>query len=316
MTNIDKNKQKKGKPKMFLLFLFVAAFIWFLSKYSRDFMASVDVKIEYVNVPPGVVVTEKNKKHISLDLITSGFDFLFYKVNNPVIYIDIGAYYILDEKTLLIPPEDFKRLLINQLNNDVLIKDISINKFEIFLDTLDIKKVKVTLTENITFAEGYKSIGARRVIPDSIEVSGPAHQLDTLNEISTNLLSISNVSEDITTTITLNTALGQNLSFEKNEVVVNFQVKEFSQKSLLIPLTLKNLPTPLKIKLLPENIAIVFDVSVENFNKIDVSDFLIEIDYNRKNEVENYMIPQLIKFPETVLNIELRQEKVNYLILK
>ena len=316
MTNIDKNNQKKGKPKMFLLFLFVAAFIWFLSKYSRDFMASVVVKIEYVNVPPGVVVTEKNKKYISLDLITSGFDFLFYKINNPVIYVDIGAYYTLDETTLLIPPEDFKRLLINQLNNDVLIKDISINKFEIFLDTLDIKKVKVTLRENITFAEGYKPFGAHRIIPDSIKISGPAHQLDTLNEIFTSLLSISNVAEDIATTITLTTALGENLTFEKNEVVVNCQVKEFTQKSLLIPLTLKNLPTPLKIKLLPENIAVVFEVSVENFNKIDESDFLIEIDYDRKNEEENYMIPQLIKFPETVLNIELRQEKVNYLIFK
>ena len=315
MTNIDKNKQKKGKPKMFLLFLFVAAFIWFLSKYSRDFMASVVVKIEYVNVPPGVVVTEKNKKHISLDLITSGFDFLFYKINNPVIYIDIGAYYIPDETTLLIPLEDFKRLLINQLNNNVLIKDISINKFELFLDTLDIKKVKVTLRENITFAEGYKPVSTHRIIPDSIEVSGPAHQLDTLNEIFTSLLSISNVAEDIATTITL-TSLGQNLTFEENKVVVNFQVKEFTQKSLLIPLTLKNLPAPLEIKLLPENIAVVFDVSVENFNKIDASDFLIEIDYDRKNEVENYMIPRLIKFPETVLNIELRQEKVNYLMLK
>lgn len=315
MTNIDKNKQKKGKPKMFLLFLFVAAFIWFLSKYSRDFMASVVVKIEYVNVPPGVVVTEKNKKHISLDLITSGFDFLFYKINNPVIYIDIGAYYISDETTLLIPLEDFKRLLINQLNNNVLIKDISINKFELFLDTLDIKKVKVTLRENITFAEGYKPVSAHRIIPDSIEVSGPAHQLDTLTEIFTSLLSISNVAEDIATTITL-TSLGQNLTFEENKVVVNFQVKEFTQKSLLIPLTLKNLPAPLEIKLLPENIAVVFDVSVENFNKIDASDFLIEIDYDRKNEVENYMIPRLIKFPETVLNIELRQEKVNYLMLK
>lgn len=315
MTNIDKNKQKKGKPKMFLLFLFVAAFIWFLSKYSRDFMASVVIKIEYVNVPPGVVVTEKNKKHISLDLITSGFDFLFYKINNPVIYIDIGAYYISDETTLLIPLEDFKRLLINQLNNNVLIKDISINKFELFLDTLDIKKVKVTLRENITFAEGYKPVSAHRIIPDSIEVSGPAHQLDTLNEIFTSLLSISNVAEDIATTITL-TSLGQNLTFEENKVVVNFQVKEFTQKSLLIPLTLKNLPAPLEIKLLPENIAVVFDVSVENFNKIYASDFLIEIDYDRKNEVENYMIPRLIKFPETVLNIELRQEKVNYLMLK
>ena len=315
MTNIDKNKQKKGKPKMFLLFLFVAAFIWFLSKYSRDFMASVVVKIEYVNVPPGIVVTEKNKKHISLDLITSGFDFLFYKINNPVIYIDIGAYYISDETTLLIPLEDFKRLLINQLNNNVLIKDISINKFELFLDTLDKKKVKVTLRENITFAEGYKPVSAHRIIPDSIEVSGPAHQLDTLTEIFTSLLSISNVAEDIATTITL-TSLGQNLTFEENKVVVNFQVKEFTQKSLLIPLTLKNLPAPLEIKLLPENIAVVFDVSVENFNKIYASDFLIEIDYDRKNEVENYMIPRLIKFPETVLNIELRQEKVNYLMLK
>ena len=92
--------------------------------------------------------------------------------------------------------------------------------------------------------------------------------------------------------------------------------KGIHTKIVINPTDFKNLPTPLKIKLLPENIAVVFEVSVENFNKIDESDFLIEIDYDRKNEVENYMIPQLIKFPETVLNIELRQEKVNYLILK
>ena len=51
MTNIDKNNQKKGKPKMFLLFLFVAAFIWFLSKYSRDFMASVVEKLNMLMYP-------------------------------------------------------------------------------------------------------------------------------------------------------------------------------------------------------------------------------------------------------------------------
>jgi hypothetical protein len=43
---------------------------------------------------------------------------------------------------------------------------------------------------------------------------------------------------------------------------------------------------------------------------------LIEIDYHSKNELENYMIPKLIKFPDSILNVELRQDKVNYLILK
>ena len=51
MFNINSNKQKKGKPKMFLLFLLIAAFIWFLSKFSRDFTASIDVEVEYTNIP-------------------------------------------------------------------------------------------------------------------------------------------------------------------------------------------------------------------------------------------------------------------------
>ena len=79
MTNINSNKQKKGKPKMFLLFLLIAAFIWFLSKFSRDFMASIDVEVVVYKYTPGIIVSDKNQNDISFDLIASGFDFLFIK---------------------------------------------------------------------------------------------------------------------------------------------------------------------------------------------------------------------------------------------
>ena len=68
MTKINSNKQKKGKPKMFLLFLLIAAFIWFLSKFSRDFTASIDVEVVYTNTPQGIIVSDKNQNDISFDL--------------------------------------------------------------------------------------------------------------------------------------------------------------------------------------------------------------------------------------------------------
>lgn len=316
MTNKNSNKQKKGKPKMFLLFLLTATFIWFLSKFSRDFVATIDVGVEYTNIPQGMIVADENQNIISFDFTASGFDFLYYKINRPKIYINIGEYYNYDNSFILIPPEDFKRIIANQLESDIIIKNLSINKLEIILDKLETKTVKVTLIEDISYIDGYKAVGAIKIIPDSIEVSGPAHQLDTLNEIFTHLLSIPDVSENISTKVNLNTSFNKKLSFEKSAVNIDIEVKEFTQKSILIPLTLKNLPANLNIKLLPESITIDFDISLENFNKIKVSDFLIEIDYLSKNELENYMIPKLIKFPHSILNVEIRQDKVNYLILK
>ena len=316
MTSKNSNKQNKGKPKMFLLFLLIATFIWFLSKFSRDFVATIDVGVEYTNTPHGMIVDDKNLNIISLDLTASGFDFLYYKINRPKIYINLGEYYNYDKSVILIPPEDFKRIIANQLESDIIIKNVSTNKLEILLDKLETKRVKVTLTEDISYIDGYKAVGAIKIIPDSIEVSGPAHQLDTLNEIFTDLLSIPDVSENIYTKVNLNTSFEKKLSFKKREVNINIEVKEFTQKSILIPLTLKNLPSNLNIKLLPESIIIDFDVSLESFNKIKISDFLIEIDYLSKNELENYMIPKLIKFPDSILNVEIRQDKVNYLILK
>jgi len=316
MTKINSNKQKKSKPKMFLLFLLIAAFIWFLSKFSRDFTASIDVEVVYTNTPQGIIVSDKNQNDIAFDLTASGFDFLYYKINRPKFYIDLGEYYNHDKSVVLIPPDDFKKIIANQLESDIIKKNISTNQLEILLDKLETKRVKVTLIDDISYTEGYKAVGAIRITPDSIEVSGPTHQLDTLNEIFTRLLSISDVSENISIVVDLNTSFEKKLSFEKSEVKIAIEVKEFTQKSILIPLSLKNSPTDFNIKLLPESIIIDFDVSLESFNKIKTSDFLIEIDYHNKNELENYMIPKLIKFPNSILNVELRQDKVNYLILK
>ena len=134
MFNINSNKQKKGKPKMFLLFLLIAAFIWFLSKFSRDFTASIDVEVVYINTPHGIIVSDKNQNDISFDLTASGFDFLSYKINRPKIHIDLGEYYNHEKSVILIPPDDFKKIIANQL----------ICKLKFFFFSIEIKDVEIS----------------------------------------------------------------------------------------------------------------------------------------------------------------------------
>ena len=69
MSETKTNNTKKGTPKMFLLFLFVTTFIWFISKFSREFTSNLEAEIHYINAPLGVIVSEKN-----YDLVT----FIFY----------------------------------------------------------------------------------------------------------------------------------------------------------------------------------------------------------------------------------------------
>ena len=95
MSESKTNNTKKGKPKMFLLFLFVTTFIWFISKFSREFTSNIKAEIDYINAPHGVIVSENNYDFVTIYFTTSGFDFLYYKINGSYREPFIYAYFSL-----------------------------------------------------------------------------------------------------------------------------------------------------------------------------------------------------------------------------
>ena len=316
MHESQTKKTKKGKPKMFLLFLFVTTFIWFLSKFSREFTANLEADIKYTNVPHGVIVSGENDKLFSFDLTASGFDFLFYKINRPVIEIDIQKYFKDGKSSILLSNSDFNRIIASQLKNEINIKNISIESMEVILDKLKTKRVKISLLENIQYEKGFKSIGEYRLTPDSIDISGPTHHLDTLNEIATQVFEINKVSDNISAQVDLNISSDSGISYSQHSVALDITVKEFTQKTMLLPIGINNLPQDISIQLIPKDITIMFDVSMDEFNEISASDFIVICDFDKKNDQENFMIPQLLKKPESIQNFEFKENKIKYLVFK
>ena len=316
MSGSKTNKAKKGKPKMFLLFLFVTTFIWFISKFSREYTSNLEAEIHYINAPHGVIVSEKNYDLVTFDFTTSGFDFLYYKINKPIVTIDLQKYIKEGASSFIISTSEFKKIITSQLKNDIIVNYVSIEKMEILLDKLKTKKVKVSLSENIQFKNGFKSIGEYEISPDSIAISGPTQYLDTLTEIKTELLELTNVNENIATLVNLNISNDTSISYSQERVKLVISVKEFTQKSLLVPVVVNNLPPDLSIKLVPENVTIRFDVSMEDYNKITANDFMVMWDFDKTNDQEDFMIPHLMKQPASIINLEIQENKINYLIFK
>ena len=99
---IFRNLNKK-KVKRFLLFLTLATIFWVFTKFSREFTASLNTKIEYSNIPETTALSENTVRDIDFDLTANGFEILYYKVKKPSIEINIEDYLDNNEFNFEIP---------------------------------------------------------------------------------------------------------------------------------------------------------------------------------------------------------------------
>ena len=316
MPKTKARNTKKGKFRMLLFFLFIAFFIWFLTKFSKDFTATINTSLQFDNLPNKTAVSNNSIKDFSFDLTTSGFDFLFYKLNKPIINIDISKFYNEKEHTVFIPNSDLVKIISSQLKNTKTVSNLSITNLSVILDTIESKKIPIVLMSDIVFQNGYKSIDSLEVKPDSINVSGPSMVIDSIHQINTRLVILRDVKENISEEIELDTFSNINLNYSHVKVMLSTSVEEFTQKKLVLPIKIMNLPSELNIKLISESITITFDVSLTEFNSINEENFEAICDYDKRNSDENFIIPELIRKPNRILNIEFKEKKIDYLIFK
>ncbi len=314
MSVNNANHVKKGKFKMFFLFLLITTFIWFLSKFSREFTATVDAEINYINLPESVLISEDNFKNVSFDITASGFDFLFYKIKRPSVSVDIKRFYKEGNRVVNISNNDFTKIITAQLNKSIAVKNISIETMLVKLDRLESKLIPVRFSNEIQFEKGYKSIGGISIIPDSVLISGPLSIIEKINELPTETIKINNLKTSIDKTIALQ--VSNEITYSQKEVQLTIIVKEFTQKTLTIPVQLINVPSQLELKIIPEKLNISFDIPMEKFNNYNVNDFSIICDFNQRNATGSFIIPEFIKKPDSILNVEIQENKVKYLIFK
>ncbi len=309
-----KKKYKTSKIRSFLFFFLLALVFWVLTKFSEESDGIVYGNLSYINVPGSVSVSTSNVDNISFEVNGNGFQFLSYNVKPPEVAIDLSIYYQEGDSSVTISGAEVSKIISSQV--DAKVNSTSVKDLNVALDLIVSKRVPVTLVQEISFAEGFKIVGTPVITPDSVSVSGPSADLETISEVFTEKLVKDNVSELIETKISISSLNNTNVSISEETVQLKIEVEEFTQKQLTIPVELINAPSDVTLKLVPENVVLSFDVSVSRFNSISANDFRIVCDFEGNSTEENILVPKLDMVPDGLYHIEWNTKRIEYLIFK
>lgn len=295
-----------------VLCILTALIFWLTNKMSGNFQTEGEVAIQY-DTPPGKAISNAPPKKVRVNYEGSGWD-LFWKKKLNEILIEVPnrrtTHFSKDQIIAFV-----KDANIGSVNVDVLGQSY----FDVILEDQATKKIPVVLQDEFNLVDQYfiKSI---QIVPDSIDISGPATIINPIESWKTELLKIDDLKKSDESFVKLESyqeVEGKEVvSFSPNEIRVVYEVQQYTEKSLFIPISVLHGPDSLKI--FPDKIKLNCKVSLNDYDKINYSDFKVEVNLKDVSpETDNNTIPVLLKSsPNNVSNISYSPKSVEFFFVQ
>ena len=311
-------KAKNKIPKTFFIFLIASGFIWLLITFSKEYSSRITYNINYSKIPQNKLLQEKPLKELTLAIKGTGFKILTSNINKKSITLDASKltsrgnskyYFLLRNQITSIK---------NQVPSGIEVLNIEIDTIYLNLGSLKSKKIALKPNLDLEFHIGYDLLNEIKITPDSVLVSGPENQIDTLRYLNLKELSLLDVKNDFTNTVDIEIPSSlSGLKLRLKKASISGEVDKFTEGSLTVPFTIKNVPDSINITTLSEKVNVKFVTALSNFNKISENSLKIECDYlATKEDNLNYLIPKLIFKPDYIKSYKIIPNKIDFLIRK
>lgn len=311
-------KPSKKIPKTFISFLVISFIIWLLITFSKEYTTVITHPVSYKNIAQNKLLQEAPIKEIDIAIKATGFKILRAKIGAKNINIEASNLQRKNgSKFYLLPKNQIKKIQ-KQLLSGVVLQEIVQDTIYLNIGTLASKKVALKPNLDINYHIGYELLEEITIIPDSIVISGPENQLKKINQLNLNKLTLTDMKSDFNEEVAIVKQEDQkNIKTNISKVKVIGKVDKFTEGTLQIPYTIKNLPENTNLTILTENVEVVFIVALSNFEKVSEASFKIECDYkiSEKNNL-GYLIPKVIMQPNFIKSIKIVPTKIDFLIQK
>tara|TARA_R110002051_G_scaffold68564_8_gene123684 strand:- start:2512 stop:3477 length:966 start_codon:yes stop_codon:yes gene_type:complete len=306
---------KKRKVKVFLIFLLCASLAWLINKLSQTYTSNTTFNITYVNIPSEFLLANTPKKELQVRLKAVGFQFLGYHLKPKEIQLDVSKVMHKDDSYYL-TADQIRIQLEAQLNNYSTLTDFDSDIIYFDFTSLKTKKVPVKAMLELTYAANHILEGQIVIQPDSIQISGPKSQIDTINVIETDLLKIDDLDNSFSKDVALKLPKQLNgTTFSNDFVRVIGNVVKFSELVIKVPVTVINLPPNVKVRTFPEIVEVRCQGTLERLKELEVKDFEVVADYsNFSSETGNRLSVILKQYPKTLNNAMIDTNEIEFIL--
>ena len=309
-----KNTSGYKNATLFFVFVCVSAVFWFILALNDSAQDHFNVNLRIVNQPDSVTFISDvpEKIHVAVsdkgtNLWRNGY------LKHPTINIDFKEYS--SDGVLKYSYNDLISSLKERFGSNALITSVSLDSLQLIYTTNPGKKVPVLVNSQVYPASGTTLEGSVKAAPGSVYVYGSKETLDTINYVSTESVTLRNVSETTEMEVKIKKIKGARAMPSK--VVLTVPIEPLVRKEAMITVTPINVPEKEDLLLFPSKVPVEYYVAMSRLNDDEDDNIELVVDYNDIPFSKRDKLPiETHKFPERLKNLKLRTDSVEYAVIK
>lgn len=296
---------------VFLLFLALTFFFWISKKMSGSFQMNVDYRIELTGIGDDMRVVTPVSSPVRVTISGQGAALWAERRKDRVIYVGADKFTASLSGNHVMSSSMLRDSLSVMLPSSLSIGDI--HPDTIRFSSVKVKNVilPVKYAGEITDDDRYS---AERIYisPERVKATVDLNVADTVFYVYTEPAKI-DVHSD-TTEVRLKLAPGIGVVVGEDAVTVGVVASQYTEKSIEIPVSVRNMPSDVMLRVFPSKVKVMFLVSLSDFDNVEAGDFRVVVDYNDVDKSTDRVEPVLADSPMGVRNVKIQPQVLNYLL--
>ena len=304
---------KSREVVTFLFFFVLAFFLWYMYNIGTQREISRRIPISYIGVPDNVQLEKELPEELKFVLKDEGkIIWSYQKSHFDTLKIDLTAQFDDNSPIEIKFDEQFQKIL-SLLSPTTKVVELNHGYFTSKYIRLYSKLVPVVTSNVIKLAPQHVMYDTVAFSPKYVSLLGTKESVDSIS-----YLYLEPITEtfDKTKTIAVNIQKPQGVNISRPSVNVTVPVEMCTEKEVIVPIIVENLPQNTKVRTFPSEIKIRFSVGLSHYNSVTESTFRAIFDYNDilLNPDKNTATLQLDYTSGYIFNIQLHPSEVEYII--
>ncbi len=258
----------------YLAFVVLATILWYGHAMTSVRNAIVTVPVLYTGIPDKIAFTTPLPESLQIEVRDAGGRLVVYRQDPPKLIIDLSNQFTSRKGEVRISEETLRSSITSLLQGTSKLQQVIPDDIQIPYYTQHTKVVPVLLQGSYTADVEYQQLGDPCLQPVKVHLYGMAKQLDTIQAVYTESVTVTGMRDTFTTRLALMSIEG--VRYETDSVDLQINHERVTEKVLTVPIHVRHQPHDTHLRLFPREVNVTLRVSMAHFADITINDIIAE----------------------------------------
>lgn len=267
-----------GDLLTFLLFVLLAAVLWYGHAMHSVRNAVIPVFVTYTGIPDEVGLQGNGLPEVLMvEVRDAGKRLRIYQKEPPKICFDLSSQTRAKKGSIRLSSDVLRRSITDMLQGTSSLIMVDPEQIECPYYKQQKRSIPIVWRGTVFPAAEYQLVGAPTLSVTEVEVYGKSEQIDSLSAIFTDSISLTELKD--TTQVTVALCVPDGVRILPDSVCLTIITERFTEKVIRVPVRVRNVPSGEKVRLFPHEIDVTVRVGINHFSNIHEDDIVAECTY-------------------------------------